>query len=218
MLKRLFSFLLGIALVASVIFLGLEARDNQSFVVWFGLAAAILTPAGFAAVGYAFTTGERKLLERLSKVPEIQNLINEAKSQEEKIRLLEQERSRLIEIVQLEARKQALATRKESLEEDGVRILEELEVVDKELNSIQTTVQSTPVTQELAKLQERLQAWRNKDIIISFGPKEFILKRERFYSFPFGGLIYEYFRFGEFISEKVINLLFGDKANRSFQK
>jgi len=124
----------------------------------------------------------------------------------------------LIEIVQLEARKQALATRKESLEEDGVRILEELEVVDKELNSIQTTVQSTPVTQELAKLQERLQAWRNKDIIISFGPKEFILKRERFYSFPFGGLIYEYFRFGEFISEKVINLLFGDKANRAIQK
>ncbi|MFL6230441.1 MAG: hypothetical protein ACJ741_16845 [Pyrinomonadaceae bacterium] len=123
MIKRILTFLFGAGLIAVVVYLGLKARNDQSLVIWFGLAAAILVPSGFAAIGYAFTVTNRQVLERLSKVPEIERLITEARSQEEKIKLLEQERSRLAEIVELEARKQSLIFRKESLEQDGVRLL-----------------------------------------------------------------------------------------------
>jgi hypothetical protein len=101
--KRILTLLIGLGLLGVVVYLGLIARSDQSYVVWFGIAAAILAPTGLAAIGYSLSAGNRQVLERFSKVPEIERLIGEAKSQEEKIRLLEQERARLIEIVELEA-------------------------------------------------------------------------------------------------------------------
>jgi hypothetical protein len=72
------------------VWLGLKTTSDAAFVVWFGLASAILAPTGIAMIGYAITGGQREVLQRLSKVPEIDKLISEAKTQEERIRLLEE--------------------------------------------------------------------------------------------------------------------------------
>jgi len=192
MIKRIFLLLFGAGLIASVVWLGLKTRDDPSLVIWFGLASAILTPLGFAAIGYALSASNRQVLERLSRVPQIADLIAAAKTQEEKIHLLEQERSRLLEVVQYEARKQSLDTRKGSLERDAVRILGELEAIDAELSDLK--IDSTPVTEEIQRLQARLHARQKGDLVFRIGSYDFILEREMFLSIPFvGGVVFNYF-------------------------
>jgi len=72
MLKRIVIIFVGIALLGAVIYLGWLASSNASLVIWFGVASAILAPAGFALIGFALRAGENELLTNLSKVPEIQ--------------------------------------------------------------------------------------------------------------------------------------------------
>src|SRR5258705_3148862 len=98
MLKRILLFLLGTGLIVSVVWLGFQSMKNQSLIVWFGLASAILAPIGLAAVGYSLTGGNRQVLERLSKVSEIERLITAAETQEQKIAGLERERARVLEL------------------------------------------------------------------------------------------------------------------------
>jgi hypothetical protein len=64
----------------------------------FGLSSAVLAPGGIALISYAVTTRSRKALEELTRVPEIGKLVDKAKSQEEKIRILEEERDHLEEV------------------------------------------------------------------------------------------------------------------------
>jgi Tfp pilus assembly protein PilN len=59
--------------------------------------------------------------------------MNEARTQEEKIQLLEEERLRLADIVRFESRRQAILDRIDSLERDATRILDELAFLDKEV-------------------------------------------------------------------------------------
>jgi len=189
MVKRIVSLLLGLGLIATVVWLGLKTSNNQSLVVWFGLASAILAPTGFAAIGYSLTASNREVLKRLSRVPEIERLITTAKTQEEKIGALERERERLLEVVEFEARKESLTRRKSSLEQDGERILAELEAVDEELSSLK--INSGPVTQEIEKLQARIRARREGDLVFRVGSRYFVIKRETLIGIPYGEVIFE---------------------------
>jgi hypothetical protein len=189
MIKRILSLLLGVGLIALVVWLGLKTRNDQSLVIWFGLASAILAPTGFAAIGYSLTASNRQVLERLSKVPEIEHLITAAKTQEEKIGSLERERARLLEVVEFEARKESLSRRKGSLEQDGSRILNELEAIDAELSSLK--IISGPVTEEIRRLQARIRARQEGDLVFRIGSRHFLLKREIFIGLPYGGVVFE---------------------------
>lgn len=198
MIKRILSLLLGFGLIGVVIWLGLRTRNDQSLVIWFGLAAALLTPAGFAAIGYALTASNRQVLERLSKVPEIDKLITAAKTQEEKIRLLEEGRAHLLEVVEFEARKESLSGRKKSLEQDALRILNELKAIDAELSDLK--IYSGPVTEQIKTLQAWIRARQQGDLVIRVGSHHFILKRALFLMMPFGGAIFDFYKFSmEFI-------------------
>lgn len=52
MLRRAVSFLIGLSLLAAVVYLALRVRNDQAFIVWFGIAAAIMAPAGVANIMY----------------------------------------------------------------------------------------------------------------------------------------------------------------------
>jgi hypothetical protein len=191
MIKRILSLLFGVGLIATVVWLGLQTRHDQSLVVWFGLAAAIFAPMGFAAIGYSLTSSNRQVLERLSKVPEIEHLITAAKTQEERIGSLERERARLLEVVEFEARKESLTRRKGSLEQDGTRILSELEAIDAELSSLK--ISPGPVTEEITKLRARIRARQDGDLVFRIGSRHFVLKRDIFVGLPYGGVVFENF-------------------------
>ena len=118
MFKRIGLIALGFTALSAVGYLGWLASSDASLVVWFGLASAILVPGAFALIGYAVKSGENELLKKLSKVPELQQLIEKAQSQEEKIKALETERKHLEEVVKFEAMRDSLIERKSSIENE----------------------------------------------------------------------------------------------------
>ncbi|MFY4765019.1 hypothetical protein ACOTVR_02115 [Aliarcobacter butzleri] len=85
MFFKIILILLGLLLFFIVIYLGILSSANSAYVIWFGLSSALLAPAGFTLITLAFRNNNDKLLQQLSKVPEISVLIEKAQTQEERI-------------------------------------------------------------------------------------------------------------------------------------
>lgn len=202
MVLRFFQVAIGLLLFAAVIYLGFLASSDSRFVIWFGLAAALLAPGGIALISYAVTARSRQTLSQLSKVPEIEKLINEAESQEEKVRLLEQERERLVEAIELESRKQALDLRKDSLEKNAIDILNELEAIDTELNSLDVDIASSPARDAVRRLNERLSARQRGDVVLRLGSRYYSINRDIVLGMPMGRFLMFYLRIIESFTKK----------------
>jgi hypothetical protein len=189
---RVLAAVLGLALLAAVVFLGLHVNDGPFYVIWFGLASALVAPVALTALGTAFKRSDQRVLERLSKVPEIERLISEARTQEERIRLLDRERADLVRTIQQEARREALLARRDSLESDGVRVLAELDAIDAELRGSADTSTQSHANAEVTRLYERLRAERHGDVVIRLGAGYFTLNRDLMFALPGGRLVYAY--------------------------
>jgi hypothetical protein len=85
-LKRLSAVLLALILLAAVIYLGFLSGEDAKYVVWFGIASAIVAPMGLSLFGYAIRTSEAEVIQQLAKVPEIAHLVQQAQTYEEKIK------------------------------------------------------------------------------------------------------------------------------------
>ncbi|HTC95967.1 MAG TPA: hypothetical protein VK699_21175 [Terriglobales bacterium] len=185
-LLRLSAALLALVLLAGVVYLGiLSGRDNK-FVVWFGIASAIVAPVGLALLGYALTRSNSELIQRLAQVPEIEHLVAEAKTQEEKVRVLEAEEARLVEIIQLESRRQAARDRTESLERDGVRIIQELDSLAEEMRFIDNSIGKSIASEEIERLRQRVRARERGDVILRFGTRTYAIDHDIITALPFG--------------------------------
>lgn len=194
MVKKIAVLTMGLALLALVVWLGFRASEDNTYILFFGLASAILAPLGITVISYAFSGRERETLQRLEKVPEIAKLIEQAKTQEEKIRVLEQQRDQLTQIIQLESRRQALLATKESLEARGVDILEQLDAVEAELPILEASITSSPASEHIQRLHERLQARRRGDLVIRIGSRYYSLDRDLILSVPMGRFLLGYLR------------------------
>jgi hypothetical protein len=170
-ISRIGAALLAIAFLAGVVYLGILSGRDARYVVWFGIASAILAPVGLTLFGYALSSQDRELIQRLAKVPEIDRLIAEAKSQEEGLRLLEAEHARLVDVVRLESRRQAIVDRTENLEKDAVRILRELDSLADESAALELQIGESPVSKEIALLRERVRAREEGDVIFRVGSR-----------------------------------------------
>lgn len=192
--------MLGIVTLGAVIWLGYLTANNSTpqIVAVFGIASAIGAPIGFALIGYAFTSSEQEIIHRLAKVPEIEKLITEANSQEEKIWLLEKQKQQLAEIIQFEAKRQTLVNRKENNERDAVRLLNELIAIDAELSILNITVnKNKEVAEALNALHERIDAHQRGAIVFTLGDRTFVVEAEFIRSLPWGVLIYYAIRFNQ---------------------
>ncbi|MEL7654333.1 MAG: hypothetical protein AAGU75_00315 [Bacillota bacterium] len=175
MIRRIGTLALGLFLVGAVVQLGILSTKNPYFVVWFGVASAFAAPIAIAALKYTFTRNEREALADLLKVSEIDQLISKAKTQEEKLKILEEERRSLVEVIKSETRKRAIIERRNFLENEIVRIMDELKLIDGELADICIKNQgANTISEEVRKLYERLEAKNKKDITISLGNKNIL--------------------------------------------
>jgi hypothetical protein len=196
LIKRLVAVVLGLILLAGVVWLGILSSRENKYVVWFGIASAIVAPIGLTLFGYAVSSRNSDLIQRLSRVPEIERLISDAKTQEEKIALLETERKRLVEIVKIESRRQAIRDRIESLENDAVRIVRELKNLDDEAATIEQAISVSPATREIQALHERVRARQAGDVVLRIGSRVYRVDRDIIKAFPFGmgNILLAYFR------------------------
>jgi hypothetical protein len=204
-LRKAFSLIMGIFLIGATILLGIQSGKDSRFVVWFGLASAIAAPLGLAQLASIFNRWDSEIITRLTKVPEIEKLMNEARTQEEKIQLLEEERLRLADIVRFESRRQAILDRIDSLERDATRILDELAFLDREVVIFDENVGKSPASSEIRQLRERVKARNDGDVIIRLGARSYRVDRDIVKALPFGlgNSILAYFRIAESLGSRI---------------
>ena len=205
-LPRIGAALLALALLAGVVYLGLLTRHDSKFVAWFGIASAIVAPLGLALFGYALSPSNTDVIKRLAQVPQIARLIDEAKTQEEKVRILEAEEARLVDIIRLESRRQAARDRTESLEQDGLRIIQELDALAKELRLIDGAVGKSVASEEIERLRQRVRARGRGDVILRLGNRTYSIDRDILKAIPFGlgNVTLAYFRLIESLQNRVM--------------
>lgn len=194
MIKKTIIFIAGLGCIAAVIWLGFKTGQNSAFVIWFGIASAVVAPIGLMLVTYAFSSGNNEALQRLSRVPEIADLIEQANSEQERIRVLERERDRMEDVIRIESRRQAIIARQERLTQDGLQVLAELEAIDTELHAIDETAASSMSRAEIRNLHDRLRAKQRGAIVLQIGSRHISLDRDLILSVPGGRFLFYYLR------------------------
>ncbi len=210
LLKRLIAVLFAISLLAGTVYLGIRSGEDSKFVVWFGIASATAAPIGLALFGYAISSSDGELIQRLAKVPEIEKLVEQAKTQEDKLRVLEAERTRLAEIVRFESRRQAALDRIDSLEHDAVRILGELDCLEDELRLLDEQIGESAASDEIRRLRERVKSKEDGDVILRIGRRMYRIDRDIIKALPFGlgNPLLAYFRIVENLEKSSLKKFF----------
>ncbi len=186
MLLRVCSALIALVLLGGVIYLGMLSAQNSRYIVWFGIASAIAAPVGLSLLSYALQQSNSDIIQRLAKVPEIERLVAEASTYEEKVRVLEDERARLVEIIKLESRRLATRDRIESLERDGMRIIRELDGLSEDLRLIDEATGDSIAHQEIERLRKRVEARSQGDVAFRLGTRIYRVDRDIIKALPFG--------------------------------
>jgi hypothetical protein len=185
-IPRAVAVLCAFGILYGVVWLGIASGTNPKFVVWFGIASAIAAPVGLTLFGAAFTRSDRDLIQRLAKVPEVERLIAAAKTEEERLRLLQAEQAKVVEIIRLESRRQATRERIEGLERDATRILHELDALDAELSTLDEQGAQSLAKDELDRLRRRIEARERGDVLIRIGKRTIRFDRNIMGVFPIG--------------------------------
>ena len=66
-LRRKISALIAIGLIGGIVYLGFQSVKDNRFVIWFGLACAIVAPVGINLFSYAFSGSDREIYSSLLK-------------------------------------------------------------------------------------------------------------------------------------------------------
>lgn len=198
-MKKIILILLGLALIGGDVWLYFLAQQKSGiFVLLFGLGSAIAVPIGVALITHAFSEKQREAIKKLTKVAEIEDLIEKAESEDQKIKILTNEYKKLEATIKSESTRLSLITRKDDLEKDAKRIIEELDCVESELTAFKEQEISGVPVEEVNKLRERIRAKRSGDIVIRIGRSQFIIEREQILHTPFFGFwLYALLKFWE---------------------
>ncbi len=189
MIKRILALVLGFVLLVVLYLVGKNSADfpTAASVIWFGLASAILAPIGLGLLGYSILGSDRDELSKLTKVTEIERLINQAETEEEKLERLQDERRQLDTIIRFEVERRTLEARKESLEKMAEDTLEELQTIDQQLHDLGIKVEQGVTGEQIKQLQERIDAIANDDVIFRFGTKQILIRKKLLTNIPFYG-------------------------------
>jgi len=129
-MKRVFALILGILCVLLVFWLGLKTLEGKTIItVLFGISCALIAPIGLTALGYSFRKKD-SVFARLSKVPQIEELIQEVATQEDNLRKIALLKKELKDYIRNEAYLLAATERKKLLVEEAQRIIKEMEDIE----------------------------------------------------------------------------------------
>ena len=153
----------------------------------YSLILAILGGAFFFFLQRAYSIKSEEVIEKLSLVPEIQNLVTEAKDKSKEIDNLERERERLEHIVEISASKYYLNKRYRELENRLRSTYDELILLKKEIADLNIGIDGKLTKEKIEKIEEFIRQRERGDLIIHIGKRRFAIPRELFDIYPLGG-------------------------------
>lgn len=156
----------GVVLVGLVVWLGLETAEPHPkplIVAGFGIAAALLGPTAISLLGGAFTSKRDEAMKRFAEAGEVEQKIAQAKTTEEKLRALQEERRRIDAVVRLEARRAVTRDRRGTLNsqvsqltEQADKLLAELEALKREESLLSEEIDHGLARSEIMEARSRL--------------------------------------------------------------
>lgn len=162
-MKRIISAIIGIFLIGVEIYFGIESGDDSKYIVPFGLTSALIAPMGLSALGYSVKRKD-DTLQKLAKIPQIDELIEQAETEEEKIKRLKKEKDVLLDYIKNETKRISKIERKKILESDAKRILDEYNEVVEEINSMSNMeIDLENISEEIQELYNIHSENRNED-------------------------------------------------------
>ncbi len=176
-MKKILGLIACVILLGGVLFLAVISYTQPWYIVPYGIACAFFPQLIFTIIGVLFVRDDKKVLRQLAKVPEIQSLINKATSTEERIKVLEEERKNLDEVINFEAKRRTLLAQKEIYEVEGNKVLNELSRIDGDLSILES--QKNEKSEVTKKLLARIA--NEKDLVLVLGSRKIVFSEEFFY-------------------------------------
>jgi hypothetical protein len=187
MFFKIILILLGLLSFFIVIYLGILSSADSVYVIWFGLSSALLAPAGFTLITLAFRNNNDKLLQQLSKVPEISVLIEKAQTQEERIKALELERKNLENAIKYETLRSVLIEKKNNYEIEAEKLLFQLDDIEHKLLKLDIEIEGTEYPEIVQKLREKIRLREQNNIVINLFDRDIVINIGKIRAIPFIG-------------------------------
>ena len=110
-------------------------------------------------------------MDKLSKVPDLENMIEQAKTEKDKIKVLENEKDNLSEYIKIESRRLFLLKRIDDLDKKLREqfkvlspVLDEINLLEKELTRINDSYSTSVSLREIENIRERIERKRSYEI------------------------------------------------------
>lgn len=197
---KIISFIFGLTLFGSIVWMGYYSTIDQHFVVWFGVYTAIFSPLAFELVAYPFRAKDNGILHKLSKVADMETLIRKADDTETKLRLLEAQRRDLDKLITYESKRKSLLAERDIYALQAEEALKNLNRINGGLTQLTGEKQEIPA--HLEPLSTMIE--NNDNIIIRFNSQPHVFRRSNFSWFPlYGELLFDILK----AMERAINRL-----------
>lgn len=195
-LTKILPIIIGLILIGFSVWLYFLANEDNSYILLFGLGTAILIPLGMSILNYVFNSPNRQVNEKLSelsKISDIQKLLEQAKTAEEKLEILKIEYESLEKNLKFNSEKISLELRRKDLIKKARQIINELDEIDLYLIEIDNNLKGFKIPEEIQLLRERV--FTKQVAVIKVYNKTFVINKSSLVPFsplfPFSDLMYD---------------------------
>jgi hypothetical protein len=146
-------------------------------------------------------------INELYRIPHIQEMVEEAKTVKDKITVLEEEKGKILEYIEIESKRLFLIKRVEDLDtklkeesKNLTPLLNEIDIIENEIKQIDNSYSSSVSLKEIEKIRGRIEAKREGKLFIKIGKKEYEVPAQ---DSLFGNFAYSYIK----LLNKLFNLI-----------
>ena len=183
-----------IYLLLAMVMLGLIYTSYPFINTWnisleiYSLILSIFGGGFFFLLQRAYSIKSEEVIEKLSLVPEIKDLVSVANKKNEEIDNLEREKKVLEQIVEFSATKHYLSKRYNELERRLENTYDELILVKKEIEDIDINIENEGklTIKKIEEIEKFIKYRERGDLIFHIGKRRFAVPRELFDNYPFG--------------------------------
>lgn len=152
----------------------------------YSMILAILGGAFFFFLQRVYSIKSEEVIEKLSLVPEIQNLVEEANEKCKEIDTLAKEKENLEHIVEISASKYYLNKRYNELEKRLKNTYDELIMVKGEVADLDLNIEGELTKKKIEEIEKFIGHREKGDLIIRLGNKRLAIPKDFFDIYPFG--------------------------------
>lgn len=149
---------------------------------------SILVGALFLFLQKAYSIKYERVVEKLSRIPEIEDLVKTAKQKSQEVEELEEEIERLEQIVRASATKHYLEKRYGELESRLKNTYDELLLTEKEIESLKVDIKGNLSIELMEEIEKRIKQRERGDFIIHIGARRIVIPSSVLDIYPLGGI------------------------------